>query len=313
MKAHQKILAALALLLLLGGCSSVNRLAVHKLGDALAGGGTVFASDNDPALVRDAAPFSLKLMESLLASAPGHAALRQAAASGFTQYAYAFVETEAEVLADTDLAAATTLRARACRLYVRGRDHGLHGLESAHPGFGAALRRAPREAVRQCGRDDVPLLYWTAAAWGSAIASGKDQPELIAGLPAVEALIDRALELDEAYDAGAIHSFLTAYELSRPGGTGDPVARARAHFERALALTGGAHAGPLLAYAEHVCVRRQERAQFEALLRQALAIDPDAKPAWRLVNLILRARARRLLAQADELFLAGETAHPASA
>lgn len=298
-----------ALALSLGGCASVNRVAVNKLGDALAGGGTVFASDNDPALVRDAAPFSLKLMESLLANSPDHVGLRQAAASGFTQYAYAFVQQDADVMQETDVAAATALRARACRLYVRGRDHGLYALGKLHPGFDAALRRAPRDAARQCGRGDVPLLYWTAAAWAAAIAAGKDQPDLIAGLPSVEALIDRALELDEAYDSGAIHSFLIAYELVRPGAAGDPMARARTHYERALDLTGGAHAGPLLAYAENVCVQQQDRGQFEALLQRALAINPDAKPEWRLVNLVLQARARWLLSRVDDLFLPAPAAN----
>jgi len=289
--------------LLWGGCASVNRVAVNKLGDAIAGGGTVYASDNDPALVRDAAPFSLKLMESLLATSPDHAGLRLAAASGFTQYAYAFVQPEAEVLEETDVAAAAEWRSRACRLYLRGRDHGLHALESVHPGFSDALKSSPRQAVQACTRGDVPLLYWTAAAWASAIATGKDQPGLIADLPAVEALIDRACALDEDFDQGAIHGFLIAYELSRPGGAGDPVVRSRAHYERALALSGGAHAGPLLTYAENVCVRQQDRAQFESLLHQALAIDPDAKPEWRLVNLVLQTRARRLLTRTDDLFL----------
>ncbi|HWA27525.1 MAG TPA: TRAP transporter TatT component family protein [Lacunisphaera sp.] len=293
----------------LGGCATVNRVAVNKLGDALAGGGTVFAGDNDPDLVREAAPFSLKLMESLLAATPDHTGLRLAAASGFTQYAYAFVQADAEAREETDVTAAAALRARACRLYLRGRDHGLRGLESVHTGFGAALRQSPRQAVQSCRRSDVPLLYWTAAAWASAIAVGKDRPELIADLPQAEALIDRALVLDEAYDHGAIHAFLAAYELSRPGGTGDPVERARVHYERAVALSEGGQAGPFLTYAENVCVRRQDRAQFESLLRRALAIDPDARPEWRLVNLIMQARARRLLAQADDLFLAATPAN----
>jgi predicted anti-sigma-YlaC factor YlaD len=243
-------------------------------------------------------------MESLLAESPDHRGLRLAAASGFTQYAYAFVQAEAEALEETDVAAAAALRTRACRLYLRGRDHGLHGLESAYHGFGDALRVSPRSAVQRCTRTDVPLLYWTAAAWASAIVTGKDRPELIADLPAVEAMIDRALELDESFDHGAIHTFLTAYELSRPGGAGDPRERARTRYERALALSDGAHAGPLLTYAESVCVQQQDRAQFESLLRQALAINPDTRPEWRLVNLVLQARARRLLARTDELFLA---------
>jgi hypothetical protein len=48
--------------------------------------------------------------------------------------------------------------------------------------------------------EDVPLLYWTAASWGGAISLGLDQPGLVADLPAVRALLDRALSLDEAWD-----------------------------------------------------------------------------------------------------------------
>jgi predicted anti-sigma-YlaC factor YlaD len=301
MKSPRLILALLPALAL-GGCASINRAVVNRAGDALAGGGAVFAGDNDPELIRGAAPFSLKLMESVLAQNPRHTGLQLAAASGFTQYAYAFVQQEADEREATDVAAAADLRLRASRLYLRGRDHGLAGLESVHRGFGAALRGSPREAVRACRREDVPLLYWTAAAWAAALSASKD-PGLIADLPAIEAMIDRALELDESWDHGAIHGFLIAYESVRAGGTGDPVARARAHYERALALTGGAQAGPLLAYAESVCVPRQDRAQFIALLRQALAIDPDARPEWRLVNLVLQARARRLLDRLDDYFL----------
>jgi hypothetical protein len=40
-------------------------MAVNKLGNALASGGSTFESDDDPDLVGQALPFSLKLMESL--------------------------------------------------------------------------------------------------------------------------------------------------------------------------------------------------------------------------------------------------------
>lgn len=299
-------LPVLVAALLSAGCASVERAATKKLADTLAGGGTVFAADDDPELIRDAAPFSLKLMESVLATVPDHAGLRLAAASGFTQYAYAFVQPEAEILADTDFAAAEAVRQRARRLYLRARDHGLQALAVRHPDLPNRLRTDPRGGVRACKQADVPALYWTAAAWGAAIATGKDHPELLADLPALEALIDRALELDEAWDHGAIHSFLIAYELVRPGGAGDPVVRARRHFERARELSGDAHAGPFVTFAESVCVQQQDRAEFTALLGQALAIDPDARPEWRLVNLILQARARRLLARVDDLFLPAE-------
>lgn len=44
------------------GCS-MKKIAVNKLGDSLASGGDTFASDDDPDLVGEALPFSLKLME----------------------------------------------------------------------------------------------------------------------------------------------------------------------------------------------------------------------------------------------------------
>lgn len=301
-----RLLAAGCLLAALAGCTSVNRLAVNRLGDALATSGTAFASDSDPELIRDAAPFSLKLMESLLEQNPRHPGLLAAAASGFTQYSYAFVQQEADRAEDHDVAAAAELRSRARQLYLRGRDYGLRGLDLAHPGLAAGLRTGRRMSLAACTPADVRLLYWTAASWAAAIAAAKDDTRLISDLPAVEALIDRAAELDEAYDAGAIHGFLITYELSRAGGAGDPVARSRAHFERAVALTGGGQAGPYVSFAEAVCVRQQDRARFESLLRQALAIDPNARPEWRLVNLVMQSRARWLLGRIDELFLPAE-------
>ena len=284
------------------GCS-LNRFAVNKLGDALAGSGTTFGSDDDPELIAAAVPFSLKLIESLLASSPEHRGLLLAAASGFTQYGYAFVQQDADRLEDEDVARAAAARDRARRLYLRARDYGLRGLETRHAGFAQGLRHDPHAAVRTATAEDVPFLYWTAAAWGAAIAVSKEDPEAVADQPLVEALIDRALALDEAFDGGAIHGFLISYELARVSGTGDPVQRARAHFDRAVALSGGHLASPYVALAEGVSVSRQDRREFEALLGQALAVDPNARPEWRLANVVMQRRARWLLGRADQLFL----------
>jgi predicted anti-sigma-YlaC factor YlaD len=294
------VLATMALLL--PGCS-IKRMAVNKLGDALAGGGTTFASDDDPELVKAAVPFSLKLMESLLAESPKHEGLLFAASSGFTQYAYAFVQQDADELEDTDFAAAQEMRARARRLYLRARNYGLRGLEARHAGFQRELRANPKQAVVRLRKADVPMAYWTAVSWAAAVSVSKDDPELIADLSLVEALMDRSLELDEAFDHGAIHTFLITYEMGRQGVSGDPAARAHKHFERALELTQGGEAGPLVAYAEAVCVEKQDLTQFEDLLKRALAINPDLHTENRLANLILQRRARWLLSKKEDLFL----------
>ncbi|MGE3311718.1 MAG: TRAP transporter TatT component family protein, partial [Limisphaerales bacterium] len=235
-------LSVLAVLILAGlvlpGCS-VRKLAVNKVADALTGGSSTFVTDDDPELVRDALPFSLKLMESLLAESPTHAGLLLTLGSGFTQYGFAFVQQEAERVEDDDLGRARELQLRARRLYLRGRNYALRGLEAVHPGFTNALREDPQTAVQRTRKDDVPLLYWSAAAWAAAIAQAKDDPMLVADLPQVDALANRALELDESWNRGALHGFMITLAMSRATGTGDPVEEATRHFQRALELSGG--------------------------------------------------------------------------
>jgi predicted anti-sigma-YlaC factor YlaD len=281
----------------------MRRMAVNKVGNALASGGATFSGDEDPELVRAAVPFSLKLMESLLAESPRHRPLLLATTRGFTQYSYAFLQQDADELEDHDLAAAQALRKRAQRLYLRARDYGLRGLEVRHRGFDAALREDPKAAVASLHRRaEVPLLYWTAASWGAAIALSKDDPEIVADQLQVEALIDRALQLDEGYEAGAIHGFLVSYEGSRQGGPGQAESRAREHFQRAVELSEGKLASPFVALAENVAVGAQNRAEFQELLKRALAVDPNARPEWRLENLVMQRRARWLLARTDRYF-----------
>jgi predicted anti-sigma-YlaC factor YlaD len=288
--------------LLASGCS-VRSFAVNKLGDSLANSGTTFASDNDPDFVGQAVPFSLKLIEGLLAESPKHRGMLFAAASGFAQYSFAWVQQPADEIESADLEKSTALRIRASNLYLRARDYGLRGIAAKHANFAAALRNNPRVAVRDTKKADVPLLYWTAVSWGAAISLSKDHPEIVAEQPQVEAMIDRAYELDPDYNHGVIDQFLISYEAARQGAKSDFVERCKQHFDRAVRLSSGQLASPYVSFAESVSVQKQNRQEFEALLHQALGVDPDARPEWRLSNLIMQRRARWLLTREEELFL----------
>jgi len=298
--------AALVLLtgVLVSGCS-VRTVAVNGLAGALAAGGDIYASDDDPELVAAAVPFGLKTIEALLAETPKHDGLLQAAASGFTQYGYAFVQTEADFAEEKDLARATALRARARKLYSRALRYGLRGLEVRHPGFEKGLRDDDlrEKTLAAATKADVPLLYWTGAAWGAAISLSKENADLTADQGLVEALERRALALDEAFGQGSIHDFFIAFEGGRPAAAGGSVERALGHLGRAIALSGGKRAAPYVSFAETVSVGTQNRADFVVLLKRALAIDPDAAPELRLANTVSQRRAAWLLARADELFL----------
>jgi len=305
MSAAHRAFAGITMLVLLAAASgcSVQRLVANKAADTLAASGTTYSADDDPELIEAALPFSLKLMESVLASTPGHRGLLGATCAGFTQYAYAFVQQEADVIALEDTDRAWTGWKRAQRLYLRARDYGLRGLDAAVPGFSADLRRNRAATVARASAAEVDLLYWTAVSWVAAISFGKDDPALVAELPIVSALIDRALAVDEAWDRGAIHSFLVTYTMVRPDVEGDRTALARGHFDRAVALTQGKAAGPHVSWAEAVCVPREDRACFEQSLAAALAVDPDDDPPTRLANTVMRRRAAWLLANEDHWIL----------
>jgi predicted anti-sigma-YlaC factor YlaD len=288
-------------LALLPACS-VKHLAVNALGNALAEGGSSYARDGDPDLVWEAVPFGLKTVEGLLEEAPRHKGLLFAAASGFVQYGYGRVQQEADFVEAHDLARATELRMRARRLYLRALGYGWRGMEVDFPGLRERLHTEGAPALSRTRKEHVPLLYFTGLAWFAAISVSKDDSELTADQGQAEALMRRALELDESYDHGALHDFFISWE-GRGESVGGSFARARTHLERAEALAGGRRVSAFVNFAETVSVAQQDRREFERLLREALAVDPDAAPDMRLANLVYQKRARWLLSRTDELFI----------
>ncbi|MFT5031251.1 MAG: putative anti-sigma-YlaC factor YlaD, partial [Candidatus Binatia bacterium] len=73
--------------------------------------------------------------------------------------------------------------------------------------------------------------------------------------------------------------------------------------KRAVELSEGMQAGAYVALAESVSVETQNKKEFNELLDKALAVDVDAKPEWRLLNIVMQRRAQWLLGRSEDLFL----------
>jgi predicted anti-sigma-YlaC factor YlaD len=303
MSVYIRLVGVGVLLALSSGCS-IKKMAVNKLGNMLASSGSTFTSDEDPELVEAAIPFGLKLYEGLLAESPKHEGLLLAAASGFTEYAYAFVDIKAEEAKEESLDKANALQERARKLYMRAHGYAIRGVEVKHPGFGTALDNDAAAALKPMKKADVPLLYWTAASLGLAVSTSKGNPEMIAQLPLVEMIVNRIAELDETYDNGAIPEFLITLEAARSGvKLEDQEAAMRKHFDRALEISKGKRAGTYVSFAENASVPAQNVTEFQALLEKALAIDVNADPDNRLANIVAQRRARWLLQHKSDLFV----------
>jgi predicted anti-sigma-YlaC factor YlaD len=290
-----------ALALLLPGCS-IKMMAINSLGNALAEGSSVYATDDDAELVWDAVPFGLKTIESLLEESPRHKGLLLAASSGFTQYAYGSLQQDADFIESENLARATALRERAKKLYLRARDYGLRGLDVSLKGFSTQLRQDSGAALARVGREQQALIYWTSAAWAAALALEVNDSELAADQSLVEAMMRRALALNDSWEYGTIHDFFVSWEGAHAS-VGGSYERAKQHLDKAVAYARGGRAWPLVSYAESVAVPRQNRAEFVRTLEQALAVDPGQIKEQRLTNILAQRRARWLLGRADELFI----------
>lgn len=282
--------------LLLAGCSP-RQMVIGGLADELAAQGRT--AENDPELARDAAAFYLKLSESVLRQQPGHLALAESVAAGFTQYSFAFVAFEAEQVEARDAKAAEHLRQRAARLYERAHRHAMQALESAHPGLARALASPQAADWPKLPAAEAGLAYWAAASWGGWISLAKDDPETVADLPLAVRLAALAWAADPDWGQGALTGLMASFEAARPGGN---LAQALRWFDQAIAQAGDNAAGALVGKAEGYAQPAGDRALFEQLLGRALAVREAPDSPLALQNEVMRRRARWLLDKADDLF-----------
>ena len=272
-------------------------LLLRAAADQLASQGQ--AAEDDLGLAREASAFYLKLSESVLRQTPGHLPLAEAVAGGFTQYAYAFVAMDADRIEASDAKAAQRLRERAASLYRRARDHATVALAQHNPAWTrwlAGTTGMPANDGPPLTADQVGVAYWAAAAWGACISLSKDKPDAVADLPRAIALARLAWTIDPDHGEGALASLMGSFEAARPGGS---MRQAEAYFDRAIAAGAGRSAGPWVAKAETLALAAGDRAGFDALLQQAIAIA-TAHP--NLANALMRERAQWLLDSADDRF-----------
>jgi predicted anti-sigma-YlaC factor YlaD len=291
---------------LLFSCS-INKMAINAVSDALGGSGSsdVFTADSDPRLVGDAIPFAIKMYETLLSQNPDHQGLLLTTGSLFIMYANAFVQGEAEMLSSVDeYEERQEGMDRAKKLYLRGTAILYSALDKKYPGFsGAGVRDGSLEArLAKCGKEDVPLLYWTVAGTMAAYSIDVFDFELGSKIPDLAAMIARAYELDPDFNKGAIDEFYILLYASLPEMLGGNPSLAEVHFKRALEKANGLTAGPYVSYAQAVCIPAQDYEAFKANLEKALAVDVDGDPSNRLVNIISQRKARHLLDRAYDFF-----------
>ncbi|MCX8159880.1 MAG: TRAP transporter TatT component family protein, partial [Candidatus Saccharicenans sp.] len=303
------LVSQLVLVLIFAAGCSLEKMALKKAAGMLTApsAGTVFTGDDDPELVAGALPFAIKFYESLLASLPEHAGLRLRTGSLYIMYASAFIQAPADMTPATEVESRQVLLARAKKLYLRGRDMLLAGLERKNPRLREQLRaRQFKKALSPYGLKDIDFLYWAAAGWVAAYSIDPFDMSIGLTLPEAAALMNRVLELEPNYSDGAVHNFYILYYGSLPQGLGGDENKAREHFRQAEKLCGDSDTSYLLSLATTVAVKNQNRQEFISLLKKVMEFNPDQAPQNRLVNILNKRKAAWLLEHVDDFFLPPE-------
>ena len=274
--------------LLVSGCS-MNQLVAQSSRGLIEVGVRSMNQEGDLELARAALPANLKLTESLILELPKDAGLRMAAAEGFYGYAYGFVEDESPE--------------RASRLYKRGLDHALAGLELTG-GVTNILEASPdeiAERVKTLGPEAVPGLFWVASNWAKWIDLNRNNPARIADLPKTARLMQRVLELNPDFYFGGPSLFFGVYYGGRPPMLGGDFVKSAQYFDEAAIR--GQHRWLLteVLRAQYLLRQMGDRPAFHSRLSAVLSAE-DSPIEMSLANEIARAKARRLLAQEEDLF-----------
>jgi hypothetical protein len=273
--------AVAACALLTTGCAN---LIGGKAADTQA---AAILNEDDPELVGSGVPAYLLLLDGLISQSPDSVPLLSAGAQLFALYGSRFAPPE-----------------RAPAVTAKARRYGERAICFAHPpacawsGIDYARYVVELEAV---GGKDIGPLYSYAVSWLSHLDATSEDWTAVAELPWVQATLERALALDESYEDGAVHGYLGILNSLRPPALGGKPDVARAHFERAIELSGGRDLSIKVEYA-----RRYARLVFDQELHDRLLTDvinaPAEAPMYTLFNVLAKQEAERLLATSKEYF-----------
>ncbi len=283
-----RVLPLAAAALVVQACT-IQSLALRSVDSMFDNTVSAIMREGDLRFAESAMAGNLKLLEGVVESDPGNVKYLQLACMGYASYALAFAEDDPD---------------RALLFYSRAQAYGVRGLQlrgipkAAFTSDEATMRAA----LKRLQKGDVPLVFWTANAWGSAISFQPNEPDAIAAIPTANALMTWVTEQEPDFFYGGPFLYFGVYYGSYPPALGGKPDLAKENFDRARISGKGRFLMTDVLYARTYAVEIQDRALFEKLLTGVVDAPPDLLPEQALANAVAQKRARQLLARAEELF-----------
>lgn len=269
----------------LAGCASLRGAAVSGFADGLS---AAILNEEDPALVRDATPSYLILLDALIESDPDNPRYLSTAAQLYAAYGIAFV-------ADGERAQALTSRAREYGgRAICAADRASCQLDQVDYSAFAAI-------VDRLDRADAGALYGYCVGSLAFIRAHSGDWAAIAALPKVQHALQHLLKIGDVPNAANINTYLGILSTLRPEALGGKPEEGKAYFEKAIELSGGRDLSAKVEYARGYARLIYDRELHDRLLNDVLQ-SPVRQEGLTLFNVLAQQEARQLLATADDYF-----------
>lgn len=273
----------------ISGCS-LQQLAIRSMAGLMNNGFDVLNEEQDLDLAEKSIASNLKLLEAMLKDNRENENLLLLTCMGYTSYTIGFVE---DVSQD-----------RARLFYLRAKEYGMLLLKKNNK-FSKTVDGSPDDfslSLITFSKNDIPAIFWTALSWGSYVSISLTDPEALADLPKIEAMMKFVSEVDSSYYYGGSHFFLGALYGSRPKMFGGDPVESKKHFDKCLDINGGKFLMTYVYYARTYAVQVQDQEFFNQLLTKVDEASIDVLPEARLSNAIAKKKAENLRNLTYELF-----------
>lgn len=280
-----RTIIGLAIALLLTGCASIISSTTSKIADNLT---LAILNQDDLETVRAGAPAYLIMIDGLIEGEPESSRLLLSGSKLYSSYHSAFVDDElrSKKMADRSFGYA---KVALC-------------LELPEVCSGLELKLGEFQAtLSSVNKNDLPVLHGFASAWAGWIQANAHDWNAIAEIPKLKASFERCIELDETFDEGNSHVFLGVLGSQIPPALGGKPEVARAHFEKAIEISGGHNLMIKVLMAEHYSRLIFDQELHDNLLNSVLS-EPAEFPRYTLINTLAKQQAKILLDQSSDFF-----------
>jgi hypothetical protein len=245
-------------------------------------------NQEDPELVRTAAPAYLLMLDALVETYPDDETFLIPAAKLYGAYAGVFANDEAQTK----------------RMAERSKGYAHRALCESEEDLCLAIDKRVEDIqleLADLDEDELALVYTYASSWASWIQANTSDWDAIAQLPKVKILFNWVLKYDPDYDNGTAQIYMGVLESQIPPSLGGRPDLAKAHFEHAIKASDDKNLMAKVLYAQQYARLLFDQELHDRLLNEVLNAEAKAE-GLTLLNQLAKQQAKELLADSAEYF-----------